>query len=165
MDVALGLKARTGRAVLVAIGGSPREALFVERCVLALLPGYQVNRRFMEQMMGVKESLPEALAADVTRGLSRGRLLDALHLTRTVGGLVVNHLTLDRRIDVFYLRLEHALATPAVPLETMRLDELVAVLRERAAYLGGTLTLATGNGGGAVLTVILPKAATEIAAV
>ena len=38
MDVALGLKARTGRAVLVAIGGTPREPLFVERCVLALLP-------------------------------------------------------------------------------------------------------------------------------
>lgn len=38
MDVALGLKARTGRAVLVAVGGSPRDPLFVERCVLPLLP-------------------------------------------------------------------------------------------------------------------------------
>ncbi|HSB22912.1 MAG TPA: PEP/pyruvate-binding domain-containing protein, partial [Burkholderiaceae bacterium] len=30
--------------------------------LVAVLPGYQVNRRFMEQMMGVRESLPEALA-------------------------------------------------------------------------------------------------------
>jgi len=31
------------------------------------------------------------------------------------------------------------------------------VLRERAAYLGGTLTLVAGSGGGAILTVVLPK--------
>lgn len=35
------------------------------------------------------------------------------------------------------------------------------VLRERAAYLGGTLTLAAGSGGGAILTVILPKPAPQ----
>lgn len=33
------------------------------------------------------------------------------------------------------------------------------VLRERAAYLGGTLTLVAGPGGGSTLTVILPKPA------
>lgn len=33
------------------------------------------------------------------------------------------------------------------------------ILRERAAYLGGTLTLAAGVGKGAVLTVVLPKPA------
>ena len=47
--------------------------------VLALLPGYQVNRRFMEQMMGVKEPLPDALAAEIASGISRGRALDALY--------------------------------------------------------------------------------------
>src|SRR4029079_10979144 len=40
--------------------------------VLALLPGYQVNRPFMEQMMGVKEPLPDALAAAIATGISRG---------------------------------------------------------------------------------------------
>jgi len=38
MDVALGLKARTGQAVLVAVGGTLREPLVVERSVLRLLP-------------------------------------------------------------------------------------------------------------------------------
>lgn len=33
------------------------------------------------------------------------------------------------------------------------------LLRERAAYLGGTLTLASGTGGGTTLTVVLPKPA------
>ncbi len=98
--------------------------------VLALLPGFQVNRRFMEQMMGVKEGLPEELAADIARGTSRGRALDALYLARTVGGLVVNHLTLNRRIDAFYARLDRALAPPAPPLEDRRIDELVAHYRD-----------------------------------
>ena len=38
MDVAIGLKARTGRAVIVALGGTPHEPQFVERGVLPLLP-------------------------------------------------------------------------------------------------------------------------------
>ena len=32
--------------------------------VLALLPGFTVNRKFMEQMMGVRESLPESVKVD-----------------------------------------------------------------------------------------------------
>ncbi len=71
-----------------------------------MLPGYQVNRRFMEQMMGVKEALPDALAGGIASAISRGRALDALYCARTAGGLVANHLTLNRRIDAFYERLD-----------------------------------------------------------
>lgn len=38
MRVALGLKARTGRAALVAIGGDVREPKFIERAQILLLP-------------------------------------------------------------------------------------------------------------------------------
>src|SRR5207248_949569 len=38
---------------------------------LALLPGFTINRRFMEQMMGVKAGLPDEVAAALT---SAGRL-------------------------------------------------------------------------------------------
>ena len=38
MRVALGMKARTGRAVLVAVGGNAREPRFVERTQIPLLP-------------------------------------------------------------------------------------------------------------------------------
>ena len=38
MKVALGLKARTGRAILVAVGGTAREPHFVERLEMPLLP-------------------------------------------------------------------------------------------------------------------------------
>jgi pyruvate,water dikinase len=103
--------------------------------VLAMLPGYQVNRRFMEQMMGVKEALPDALAGGIASGISRGRALDALYAIRTAGGLVANHLTLNRRIDAFYERLDRALAPPAPPLEDRRIDELVAHYRDLRARL------------------------------
>lgn len=106
--------------------------------VLAMLPGYQVNRPFMEQMMGVKEPLPDELANDIARETSRGTALDALYAVRTVAGLVVNHLTINRRIDAFYERLDRALAPPSPPLEERRIDELVAHYR----YLRGRLLLA-----------------------
>jgi pyruvate,water dikinase len=97
--------------------------------VLALLPGYQVNRRFMEQMMGVKEPLPEALSEEIAKSGGH-RLLDAAHLARTAGGLVVNHFTLKRRVQAFYGRLNEALAPPDPPLEDRRPDELVAHYRD-----------------------------------
>ena len=48
--------------------------------VLALLPGFAFNRRFMEQMMGVKEGLPESVAVRLARATWRDRLRDGVHL-------------------------------------------------------------------------------------
>jgi phosphohistidine swiveling domain-containing protein len=98
--------------------------------VLAMLPGFRVNRRFMEQMMGVKEALPDAVAAEIVASASRTRALDALYLVRTVGRLIVNHLTLNRRVDAFYARLDAALALPTPALEDRRIDELVVHYRD-----------------------------------
>ena len=39
--------------------------------VLALLPGFTFNRRFMEQMMGVKEGLPENVVAVAPKPVPR----------------------------------------------------------------------------------------------
>ena len=103
--------------------------------LLAMLPGYQVNQQYMEQMMGVKEPLPAVLAAEIAAGVRRGRLLDALYLTRTIAGLIANHLTLNRRIDAFYTRLDHALVAPDPPIEDRRIDELVAYYRDLRSQL------------------------------
>ena len=46
--------------------------------LLALAPGFSSNRRFMEQMMGVKEELPPALAARLAANGGRMRLMDML---------------------------------------------------------------------------------------
>ena len=98
--------------------------------VLALLPGYSTNAAFMEQMMGVKEPLPKEISDRIASEARRGGILDALYLSRTIAGLVVNHLTLNRRVDAFYRRLEDALLPPSPSLEDLRPDELVAYYRD-----------------------------------
>ena len=99
--------------------------------VLAMLPGFKFNRGFMEQMMGVKEPMPDAVVAQIESEIAgRGKLSDLLGLLRTVGGLIVNHFTLERQVKKFYLRLNDALAPPPIPLDQMRSDELVAHYQE-----------------------------------
>lgn len=92
--------------------------------VLAMLPGFSVNRRFMEQMMGVKEGLPQSVLAEIGPLTWRSRIRDSLKLFQTVVGLIVNHLFLPRRMKSFYRRLDFALRPAAVPLEELRADEL-----------------------------------------
>ena len=103
--------------------------------VLALLPGYKLNRRFMEQMMGVKESLPDELLAEQTIPSRGDRLRDALYLGRTLIGLIVNFLLLPRRIDAFYDRLNNALGSGRPDLSQQRPDELVAYYRTLESQL------------------------------
>jgi phosphohistidine swiveling domain-containing protein len=97
--------------------------------ILALLPGYRMNRRFLEQMIGVERALPVEQAEAIATQMSSGRFADGLRLARTVLGLVVNHLTLNRRITAFNRRLTIALAPASPPLADCRPDELVARYR------------------------------------
>jgi rifampicin phosphotransferase len=94
--------------------------------VLALLPGFTVNRRFMEQMMGVRESLAGEIASELEQASTRDRIIDVLRSVHTLFGLLGNYFTLDRQIERFYVRLNEALAPPDPPFADMRLDELVA---------------------------------------
>ena len=84
----------------------------------------------MEQMMGVKEELPPALAARLAANGGRMRLMDTLKLARAVASLVRHERRLPRDIERFYARLDAALAPGAIPLEAMRPDELVAHYRD-----------------------------------
>lgn len=97
--------------------------------ILALLPGYRLNRRFMEQMMGVKEGLPPELEAEVVSAGWRGRAGDALLLLRTIAGLVRAHRRLPRDIRAFHRRLDEALHSGG-DLARLRPDELVAHYRD-----------------------------------
>jgi rifampicin phosphotransferase len=103
--------------------------------VLAMLPGFKVNRRFMEQMMGVKEGLPESLLSEFKQTSLRDKLRDGFNLSVTITGLVVNHFRLPRRIGEFYARLNGALEEVRPPLEQMRMDELAAYYRRLEAQL------------------------------
>jgi pyruvate,water dikinase len=120
----------TFRAMIGLVKGRVYYNLLAWYRVLALFPGYQANRGFMEQMMGVKEGLPEELMPRPASVSGGAKLLDALRLLGTVGGLVRAHLTLPRQIRRFYGRLDEALAEPAVPFHLQRPEELAAAYRD-----------------------------------
>ena len=65
--------------------------------LLSCFPGYQLNRRFMEQMMGVKEPLsPEnGSRGCATPATFRERLLDGWRFARTLCGLGWAHLRIN----------------------------------------------------------------------
>jgi hypothetical protein len=96
MDVALGLKARTGRAVLIAVGGTPREPHFVERSELRLLPeGAFAPYHAAEELepAAARESVRRSIAAAnrlATTGIraAASRLASAGHAVRGCGVLV-----------------------------------------------------------------------------
>jgi pyruvate,water dikinase len=94
--------------------------------VLALLPGFKANRRFMEQMMGVKEPLPDSVAAGLAQTTWQQRLADRLYLARTVLGLAAAYTRLDATKRRFYARLDAALGQGRPDLSGQRADELVA---------------------------------------
>jgi pyruvate,water dikinase len=94
--------------------------------VLALLPGFTLNRRFMEQMMGVREELPAEILAELGHASMSARLKDGLNVSFSLAALIVNHFLLPCKIRRFYQRLDDALAPPLRPLESMTAEELSA---------------------------------------
>jgi len=96
--------------------------------VLALLPGFQVNRAFMEQMMGVREPLPTPLVETIIAESKTGKFGDTLALIRTCFGLVSQLRGLRKQIARFQERLDRALAP--VDLQAMHGDALVAHYRD-----------------------------------
>lgn len=103
--------------------------------VLALLPGFNLNRGFMEQMMGVREPLPDEIVLRIVEENRISRWADTVSLLRTGAGLMRRHFRLRKQIAAFQKRLDEALAPPPVPLEQMRGEELVSYYRELESKL------------------------------
>lgn len=97
--------------------------------LLALLPGYSINHRFMEQMMGIGESLPpEALPARAPM-VNPGRVREITRVVRTLIGLAWSHLTLSRKIQRFYVRLDEVIGSSRPDLGGLSPEELVVYYR------------------------------------
>jgi phosphohistidine swiveling domain-containing protein len=94
--------------------------------MLALLPGFTFNRRFMELMMGVRETLPDEIAFGLAAASRTERLRDLMSLANMLCALGWNLFTLERRTARFEARLNDALREPSPPLSEMRLEELVS---------------------------------------
>lgn len=102
--------------------------------LIALLPGYASNRRFMEQMMGVREPMPDDVLAGVSQVAWRGRLKDRWQFLGSVLHLISCYRKLERMARQFVLRIDLALATPIDSFGDLRLEQLAAEYRrlERA---------------------------------
>lgn len=103
--------------------------------VLAMLPGFSVNRAFMEQMMGVKEPMPKEVVDDIFKSTQTTKLKDSWALLHTLIGLVRNHLALPKQIKTFYQRLNLALRSHPKPLEEMTGEELILHYQELESKL------------------------------
>jgi len=94
--------------------------------MLALLPGFRFNRKFMEQMMGVREGLPEAVLSEFEDDRLGARIKDAGRLAWALVGLVRAQWRLPSMIRKFYRHFDATLKSNPRPLEEMRPDELCA---------------------------------------
>lgn len=99
--------------------------------ILALFPGFQSNRGFMEQMMGVKEGVDDKILATLLpqQPTRWARLVDGWCLARAGLGLLGSQLTLRRTIGRFYARLERALTHTPSELGKLSLSDLVTAYR------------------------------------
>jgi len=94
---------------------------------LALLPGYTVNRDFMERMMGVREKLADPPPVPQVAG--RGE--DAMRTAKMVWRLIRAQRGLKREVPLFHARVDAALAPLAgVDLRTWSADDLAALYRD-----------------------------------
>ncbi len=97
--------------------------------LLATLPGFTLNRRFMEQMMGVSDGVPDdAIGGREPAGLAE-KALDAIRVTRTTIGLAWHCARLPASIRRFRARLGAALGASDPSFADARLDEIVAHYR------------------------------------
>jgi phosphohistidine swiveling domain-containing protein len=100
---------------------------------LALLPGFAVNRRFMEQMMGVSAALPREVADRLAP--KAGGLAARLRLGWSALRLLAHAIRLPRTIARFQLRLDAALEacppTGDLPTLAARYRGLEAMLLRR----------------------------------
>ncbi len=103
--------------------------------VLAMLPGFSVNRSFMEQMMGVKEPMPDEVVQAILKRTQTSKIKDTWGLLRMIIGLIRNHRGLQKQIDAFYKRLNRALSAPEKPLAEMSGTELANHYRDLESQL------------------------------
>lgn len=96
--------------------------------LLALIPAFEANRRFLDQMLGIEAAPPGELLQALGRARPPGPL-GRLAAWRSAALLCLHHLTLERRTRRFQQRLASALAEPCPALEDLRADELAAYFR------------------------------------
>ena len=77
--------------------------------LLTLFPGFKSNKKFMEQMMGVKEELPIEIQKSITEEIGLEKFVNKLKLVRTFFGFGINFLLINRNVKKFQKLLNETL--------------------------------------------------------
>lgn len=97
--------------------------------LISILPGYNVNKNFMIQMMGAKEGLSEEGLAIVDKdNTDLGKFKETLKLIKGIKSLLYNNRKIKFYTERFYSNVEEALSNKN--LSTMNLEELTLYYRE-----------------------------------
>jgi len=105
--------------------------------LLALLPGFSLNRGHMEAMMGVGEPLPKGVADTLAPAPAKGvaAVAEWARVGRMAGKLAFEAVRLPRTIASFYARLNAALTTDKATIDAMNLTDLARYYRDIEATL------------------------------
>ncbi|HKA23375.1 MAG TPA: PEP-utilizing enzyme, partial [Candidatus Eisenbacteria bacterium] len=99
---------------------------------IALLPGYRLNREFMERMMGVREKLENAPQPPA----SGNRLADWLRLAGSAFRILVEDVQLATTVPAFFRRVDRALASlEDQDLAAWSAEQAIAVYRRLESEL------------------------------
>jgi pyruvate,water dikinase len=93
--------------------------------LVSLLPGYQANKTFMEQMMGVQERSSAKAKVSIASSIK-----DNLNLILCAFALIFYYITLDKSVSKFKNRLESTLDTAKVNLDDKSIFECVSLYLE-----------------------------------
>jgi phosphohistidine swiveling domain-containing protein len=99
--------------------------------LLALIPGFRLNRRFMEGMMGVREPLPQSLLDEISR---KGKARDLFAVIKMLFALSYRLARLRRDTALFHRRTAAALAA-SPRLQDLDARELLAEFSRLEAEL------------------------------
>lgn len=97
--------------------------------LVAVLPGYAFNRKFMEQMMGVRESLADETVQALNPPRTGERLRDGVRLLATMWALLLGYFGINRRVRRFHRRIADTLGPARPDLSGLRPDELAVYYR------------------------------------
>jgi pyruvate,water dikinase len=98
--------------------------------LVALLPGYAFNRKFLDEMLGVRADAAAETAAALRQPKIAERMTDGFRLMTTMLRMVFAYFGLNRRIRRFYGRVNETLGAGRPDLSKLRIEELTAYYRQ-----------------------------------
>ncbi len=102
--------------------------------LIAVFPGYRANKKFMEQMMGVRESLPEDIAPKAVTS-DNEKFNDQYNFIRNMIKIGSRFISLPEDIVRFNMRFKIALRETDGDLSLLTVDELASAYRKLEAKL------------------------------